>query len=72
MGKSKELSIDLKEQIIDFNRKSLWAISKQSQFPRSQDQHCKQLFGRIKSMKHLCHYHEQEENTSYHLLLTEN
>ena len=37
MGKSKELSIDLKEYIIDLNksRKSLGSISKQLQVPRS-------------------------------------
>ena len=37
MGKSKELSIDLKESIIDLNKsgKSLEAILKQLQFPRS-------------------------------------
>ena len=36
MGKSKELSIDLKEHIIDLNKsgKSLEAISKQIQIPR--------------------------------------
>ena len=37
MGNSKELSIDLKEYIIDLNKwvKSLGAISKQLQVPRS-------------------------------------
>ena len=40
MGKPKELSIDLEELIIDLNRKSLSATSKQLQFPRFQDQLC--------------------------------
>ena len=62
VGKSKELSIDLEEHIIDLNKsgKSLEAISKQLQVPRSTVQTVS-----IKCMVQL-------ENTSYHQLLREN
>ena len=67
-GKSKELSIDLKEHIIDLNKseKSLGAISKQLQIPRSTMQ---KTVVSINFMAQLCHCHDQ--NPNYHLLLKE-
>ena len=61
MGKSKELSIDLKEHIIDCNKsgKSLGAISKQLHVLRS----TVQTAVSIKCLAQLCHCHNQEENT---------
>ena len=64
VGKSKELSIDLKDHIIDLNKsgKSLGAISQQFQVPASTVQ---QLFVRIKFTVSL-------PPSNYHLLLREN
>ena len=58
MGKSTELSIDLKERITDLYE-SLGAISKQLQIQRS----VQKTIVSIKFMAQLGHYHDQEENS---------
>ena len=65
MGKSKELSIDLKENITDVNKsgKTLKANSKQLQVSRP----TAQTTVSIKFMAQLCHCHHQEENIIYQL-----
>ena len=61
MGESKELSVDLKDHITDLQKsgKSLAAISKQLQAPKSTEQTT--VCG-IEWMPQLCQYHDQEEN----------
>ena len=71
MGKSKELSTDLKKGIIDYNKsgKSLGAISKQLQVPRVT---VLTIVCMYKVHGTVCHCYDQEENASCHLLLREN
>ena len=67
MGTSKELSIDVKELVLDLN-KSGRTVSKQIQVPTPTR---KQFFASLRCMAQLRHCHDQVENINYHLLLGE-